>query len=62
MASFFVDDKVMQRTTSRSAQLFTHLYRPLARWRFAHQEFRRMPERHLFQLLERPTLRKNRGH
>lgn len=61
VASVFVDDKVLQRTTSRAAQLFTRLYRPLARWRFAHQQFRRMPERHLFKLLERPTARKKHG-
>ncbi len=62
VASFFVDDKVMQRTNSRAAQLFTRLYRPLARWRFSRQQFRRMPERHLFHLLERSTNPKKRGH
>jgi len=51
VASLFVDDKIRARTTSRAAWLVARLYRPIARFRYARQAFRFMPERHLFEPL-----------
>lgn len=51
VASLFVDDKIEARTQSRPAWMLARLYRPVARHRYAHQAFRWMPERHLFEPL-----------